>query len=54
MMLLHEFDLEKEALCIENAVRKTLQDGFRTGDIMEEGKTLCNTIEITDKVIERL
>lgn len=54
MMLLHEFDLEKEALCIENAVRKTLQDGFRTGDIMEEGKTLCNTVEITDKVIERL
>ncbi len=54
MMLLHEFDLVKEALGIEYAVRKTLQDGFRTGDIMEEGKTLCNTIEITDKVIERL
>lgn len=54
MMLLHEFDLKDEAMCIENAVRKTLQDGFRTGDIMEEGKTLCNTVEITDKVIERL
>ena len=54
MMLLHEFDLKEEALAIENAVRKTLQDGFRTGDIMEEGKILCNTVEITDKVIERL
>ena len=54
MMLLHEFDLQNEAMCIENAVRKTLQDGFRTGDIMEEGKILCNTTEITDKVIERL
>ncbi len=54
MMLLHEFDLKDEAMCIENAVRKTLQDGFRTGDIMEEGKILCNTEEITDKVIERL
>ena len=54
MMLLHAFSMPKEAECIENAVRKTLQDGFRTGDIMEEGKTLLGTIEITDKVLERL
>ncbi len=54
MMLLHAFGLADEAACIENAVRKTLQDGFRTGDIMEEGKTLLGTVEITDKVLERI
>lgn len=54
MLLLHAFDMPKEAECIEKAVSKTLQDGFRTGDIMEEGKTLLGTVEITDKVLERL
>ena len=54
MMLLHAFNMPEEAKCIDDAVAKTLQDGFRTGDIMEEGKTLLGTIEITDKVLERL
>ncbi len=54
MMLLHAFDLKAEATCIEDAVSKTLQDGYRTGDIMEEGKTLLGTKEITDKVLERI
>ncbi len=54
MMLLHAFDLADEAKCIEDAVQKTLQDGYRTGDIMEEGKTLLGTKEITDKVLERM
>ena len=54
MMLLHAFDMEKEAECIDNAVRKTLQDNFRTGDIMEDGKILLGTKEMTDKVLERL
>ena len=54
MMLLHAFNMPEEAKCIDDAVAKTLQDGFRTSDIMEEGKTLLGTIEITDKVLERL
>lgn len=54
MMLLHAFNMPEEAACIENAVSKTLQDGFRTGDIMEEGKILLGTIEMTDKVLERI
>ena len=54
MMLLHAFNMPEEAKCIDDAVAKTLQDGFRTGDIMEEGKTLLGTIEMTDKVLERL
>ena len=51
MMLRHAFDMSVEADAIENAVHKTLQAGFRTGDIMEAGKTLLSTREMGDKVI---
>ena len=51
MMLRHAFDMSVEADAIENAVHKTLQVGFRTGDIMEAGKTLLSTREMGDKVI---
>ena len=54
MMLRHAFDLGREADAIENAVRKTLQQGFRTGDIMEPGKILLNTSAMGDKVLENL
>lgn len=54
MLLRHAFDLGAEADAIENAVRKTLRQGFRTGDIMEEGKTLLNTTAMGDKVLENL
>lgn len=54
MMLRHAFDLGTEAEAIENAVHKTLQAGFRTGDIMEAGKTLLSTREMGDKVIANL
>ncbi len=54
MMLRHAFDMSIEADAIENAVHKTLQAGFRTGDIMEAGKTLLSTREMGDKVIASL
>ncbi|MDD6181857.1 MAG: 3-isopropylmalate dehydrogenase [Desulfovibrionaceae bacterium] len=54
MMLRLAFDMGKEADAIEDAVRKTLQQGYRTGDIMEPGKTLVNTEEMGAKVIENL
>jgi 3-isopropylmalate dehydrogenase len=54
MMLRLAFDMGAEADAIENAVRKTLEAGFRTGDIMEPGKTLVNTEEMGCKVIENL
>lgn len=40
MMLRYSFDLDEEANAIEAAVKKVLQDGYRTIDIMpqEEGK----------------
>ncbi len=54
MMLRLGFDMGKEADAIEAAVRKTLADGFRTGDIMEPGKTLLGCKEMGDNVVERL
>ena len=54
MMLRHAFNLDTEADAIENAVHKTLQKGFRTGDIMEEGKTRLGTVEMGSKVVENL
>ena len=39
MMLRFSFDLDKEADAIEAAVAKVLKDGYRTIDIMSEGKT---------------
>ena len=54
MMLRHAFNLDTEADAIENAVHKTLQQGFRTGDIMEEGKTRLGTVEMGSKVVENL
>ena len=50
MMLDYSFGLQAEAKCIENAVEKTLNDGFLTPDL---GGTL-GTDEITEKIIERL
>ncbi|MCM1187735.1 MAG: 3-isopropylmalate dehydrogenase [bacterium] len=37
MMLRYSFDLDKEADAVEAAVKKVLQEGYRTGDIMSEG-----------------
>ena len=38
MMLRFSFDLDKEADAIEKAVSQVLKDGYRTIDIMSEGK----------------
>ena len=54
MLLRLGLHLAAEADCSENAVRRTLRDGYRTGDIMEPGKTLVGCEEMGRKVIERL
>ena len=54
MLLRLGLHLPAEADCIENAVRRTLRDGYRTGDIMEPGKTPVGCEEMGRKVIERL
>lgn len=55
MMLRHSFGLEEEAHAIEDAVRKTLQDGLRTADIIENSQTaVSSTKEMGDAVLARL
>lgn len=54
MMLRYSFNMGKEALEIESAVEDVLEDGYRTGDIMEEGKTLIGTKEMTGRIIEKV
>ena len=61
MMLRYTFGLKEEADAIENAVRKTLSDGFRTIDIMPRGKdadltglTEQKCDEMGDRVCERI
>ena len=39
---------------IEGAVEKTLENGYRTKDIMQDGRNLLTTTEMGDKVIENL
>ncbi len=54
MMLRLAFDMDEEAAAVENAVHAVLRDGFRTGDIMEPGKTPADTTTMGDLVVERL
>ena len=46
MLLRYSFDLEKEADCIEEAVSKVLDEGYRTADIFTEGCKLVGTEEM--------
>lgn len=61
MLLRYDFNLEEEARCIESAVEKVLDAGWRTGDIagssMEEVKAngkLVGTKKMGDLVIEAI
>ncbi|RJQ32932.1 MAG: 3-isopropylmalate dehydrogenase [Actinobacteria bacterium] len=54
MMLRYSFDLEKEVQAIENAVEQVLEQGYRTPDIMQEGKTEVSTSEMGDLVAKEI
>ena len=54
MMLRYTFDLDKEAEAVEEAVRKVLAEGYRTGDIMSEGCTLVGCSKMGDLLAERI
>jgi 3-isopropylmalate dehydrogenase len=53
-MVRYSLGRDDVACRIEKAVEKTLDDGFRCGDIFEDGKTKVGTKEMTEKVLERL
>ena len=48
MMLRFSFDMAKEADCIENAVSKVLDSGYRTGDILPSGPNQCRLVGCTE------
>lgn len=50
MLLRYSFNLEQEALEIEKAVVKILNDGYRTPDIMQSGGKPVNTVEMGDLI----
>jgi len=50
MMLRYSFALEKEAQAVESAVEAVLNEGYRTYDIMSEGKTKVGTKEMGDLI----
>ena len=52
MMLEHSFGLKKEAAAVEGAVKKALQQGYRTRDIYAEGMKLLGTREMGKKIAE--
>jgi len=54
MLLRFSLNLEEEADCVERAVTGVLDLGYRSADLMEEGKTLVNTIQMGDRVIEQI
>jgi 3-isopropylmalate dehydrogenase len=54
MMLRYSFALETEAQAIENAVLATLEQGYRTYDIMSERKTKVGTKEMGDLIARKV
>ncbi len=54
MMLRYTFNLTEAADRVENAVRKALNAGLRTGDIAMKSEKVCGTREMGDAVIANM
>ncbi len=54
MMLRYSFDLAAEADLVESAVKRVLDAGLRTADIMQPGKTKVSTTQMGDAVLKEL
>jgi len=54
MMLRYSFNMTEEADDIENAVSKTLDEGCRTVDIMQDNMTKLSCSEMGDKICENI
>jgi 3-isopropylmalate dehydrogenase len=54
MMLRYSFDLGAEADLLDNAIKAVLDDGKRTGDIMQPGMTKLSTSEMGSAVLAAL
>ncbi|WP_298487492.1 3-isopropylmalate dehydrogenase [uncultured Ruminococcus sp.] len=54
MLLRFSFDMDKEADAVDNAVKKVLEAGYRTGDIMSEGMKLVGCKEMGSLVADMI
>ena len=54
MLLKYSFELDQESELINQAVSKTLQQGYRTKDILSNNGNLVGTSEITKNIIRNL
>ena len=54
MMLRYSFGLANEAQTVETAVSEVLQQGYRTYDIMDEGKTKVGTKEMGELIAQKV
>jgi 3-isopropylmalate dehydrogenase len=54
MLLRYGLKLIAEADAVEAAIKRTLKDGKRTGDIAKPGETVLTTRQMADAVLERL
>ena len=54
MMLRYSFDLAEEATLVDSAVKRVLDAGIRTGDIMQPGMTKVTTGEMGDAILKEV
>ena len=54
MMLRYSFNLVREADAVENAVVQVIEEGYRTYDIIEPGKTKVGTKEMGDLIVQKI
>lgn len=54
MMLRHSFELPDETAAVERAVDTVLEQGHRTPDLTEPGRTVVGTAEMGDRIAEAI
>jgi 3-isopropylmalate dehydrogenase len=54
MMLRYSFNMQREADLVDKAVADVLEQGLRTGDIMQDGKKKVGTKEMGDAILAAL
>jgi 3-isopropylmalate dehydrogenase len=54
MMLRYSFDLTEEADLVDNAVKRVLDAGLRTGDILQPGMTKVSTSAMGDAILKEI
>ena len=54
MMLKYSFKMDEAYKTIENAIQEVLKEGYRTKDIMSEGKILVGTKKMGDLIADKI